>query len=288
MIVGNENALEYSVQLESNLTEPAWATNAQTVINNARSDVHSRTLEQDKPPHRCWCGKRKRKGRCKKHAGFTCSSCLEPRRPIHWKSRVYKKLNKYIGTFWHSIYTDRCKSCNNKKRRNVTSRKAFHRIHQQTVNQPGLFTWFITLTKPNIVGVDVDAPSILAADKDLWIEDFHRFRRRQVWKQTFTGGYWFYEVTTRQANEKVFSKSGEYLRTTQEPEINGHLHILANAEGRIPMKELAQAWGSRADFRKPKSPNQIVYYLKGYLNKCSTDGVSMRPFGDIHQRRTSK
>lgn len=263
---------------------PPWVEAAIAIRDIGMLDAHSHTLEQDKrhKPRKCWCGKKRRHGRCKKHAGFTCELCPEPRRSNKWQQRMYAKFNKYLRTSWIYRYTERCRSCNAKYSRYKTAKKAFKKIHEQTVHQPGLFTWFITLTRENITGIDVDSPSLLQADKELWIQDFHKFRRRKAWKETFTGGYWFYEITKNYQGDKVFSKSGEYIRTAEENELNGHLHILANAEGRIPMKDLHHSWGARTDFRKPKSEGDILRYLRGYLTKCSDSGVNMRPFGNIH------
>lgn len=278
--------------------KPAWviAAEAATITGiigdadkpklSASGDARSRTLEQDKRHKRrkCWCGKRLKKGRCPKHAGFTCKDCEEPRRPIKWISRIYKKLNKYSHSRWKYIYTSRCKQCNRKKSRRARADKAFDRIQNKMIDAPGLKTWFITLTRPNICGVEIESPAIMGADKDLWVEDFHRFRRRKIWKENFAGGYWFYEVTTHKAGEKIFSKKGEYIRTAEENEINGHLHIVANADRRIPMKELAASWGNRVDFRQPRHPGDVRNYLRGYLTKCDTSGVNMRPFGNIHRK----
>ena len=118
----------------------------------------------------------------------------------------------------------------------------------------------------------------------MWIKDFKRFRRTKIWKDTFSGGYWFYEFTSHNQGDKIFAKDGTFIREVQDHEINGHLHILATSEGRIPMKELAAQWGDRVDFRQPKRHQDVMRYLRGYLIKCGTQGVNMRPFGDIHKR----
>lgn len=82
-----------------------------------------------------------------------------------------------------------------------------------------------------------------------------------------------------------FAKDGTFIREAQNYEMNGHLHILATSDGRIPMKEIAAQWGHRVDFRQPKKANDVLRYLRGYLVKCNTEGVNMRPFGDIHRSR---
>ena len=103
-----------------------------------------------------------------------------------------------------------------------------------------------------------------------------------VLRETFAGGYWFYEFTSHNQGDKIFAKDGTFIREVQDHEINGHLHILATSEGRIPMKEIAAQWGNRVDFRRPKRQTDVMRYLRGYLVKCGTQGVNMRPFGDIH------
>ena len=54
------------------------------------------------------------------------------------------------------------------------------------------------------------------------------------------------------------------------------------------MKEITAQWGDRVDYRQPKHEYDVMRYLRGYLVKCSTDGVNMRPFGDIHRRKISE
>ncbi len=268
--------------LLTNEEKPAWVIQAENTV------ARSRTLEQGKrltPKSRkkCWCGKPLKRGRCRTHAGFTCINCPRPKHTRSYWDRLYRKFNKYVRTVKTSHYTERCPECNRKKSRHKRANKAFDKIQSKVLDGPGLKTWFITLTKPNIVGVEIMSPSIMGADKDLWIEDFHRFRRRKIWKETFSGGYWFYEVTTHSPGDKVFSKDGKYIRTVQENELNGHLHIVANGDRWIDMKGIAKAWDGRVDFKKPRYPSDVKNYLKGYLTKCETKGINMRPFGDIHQ-----
>ena len=152
------------------------------------------------------------------------------------------------------------------------------------IHERGMDIWFITLTRPNITGVP-PFPHVQEIDRDMWIKDFKRFRRTKIWKDTFAGGYWFYEFTSHARHDKIFAKDGTFIRQATDDELNGHLHILATSEGRIPMKEIAAQWGDRVDFRKPKAEKDVFRYLKGYLVKCSTQGVNMRPFGDIHRRK---
>ena len=151
------------------------------------------------------------------------------------------------------------------------------------ITNRGMDIWFITLTRPNITGVPA-LDHVQEIDRDMWIKDFKRFRRTKIWKETFSGGYWFYEFTSHNQGDKIFAKDGTFIREVQDHEINGHLHILATSDGRIPMKELAAQWGDRVDFRKPKRQTDVMRYLRGYLVKCGTQGVNMRPFGDIHKR----
>ena len=150
------------------------------------------------------------------------------------------------------------------------------------VHERGMDIWFITLSRPNITGVPPYG-GVIELDRSLWIKDFKKFRRRKIWQETFAGGYWFYEFTSHAPGDKIFSSDGTFIRQVTESELNGHLHILATAEGRIPMKELASAWGDRVDFRKPEKPNDVLRYLRGYLLKCELQGINMRPFGDIHR-----
>ncbi len=152
------------------------------------------------------------------------------------------------------------------------------------IHDRGMDIWFITLTKPNITGLPGESPFVQELDREQWIADFKRFRRTKIWKENFAGGYWFYEFTSHKPGDKIFAKDGTFIRQAQDHEINGHLHILATADGRIPMKEIAAQWGNRVDFRQPKKANDVLRYLRGYLVKCELDGINMRPFGDIHRR----
>ena len=183
----------------------------------------------------------------------------------------------------------RCKTCNGKHARYKRARKAMEKITGRLQVQPGLKCWFVTLTRPNTIfgaGETVD----LEADKADWISEFKRFRRRKIWKETFAGGYWFYEYTMHAPGDKIFDRKGRFVREVKDFELNGHVHILATAEGRIPMKEIARDWDGRVDFRSRDQKTgrlidekTIIRYLRGYLTKTASSGVNMRPFGDIHR-----
>ncbi len=243
---------------KANLTVWQW-------IRNALLNVRSRILEQDK-------------------AGFTCKECPEPhrahRRNRWWPYNTAALHDPILWTWisWETRYTERCKPCNRKYARWQRSLRAFKRITDRA-----LPIWFITLTRPNITGIDASSPFVQQADREMWIEDFKKFRRRKIWKDTFAGGYWFYEYTSHAPGDKIFSKDGTFIRQVSEGELNGHLHILATAEDRIPMKALRAAWGDRVDFSQPKKPKDVHRYLRGYLTKCNLEGINMRPFGDIHR-----
>jgi len=245
----------------------------QRMIGWLHSNVRSHTLEQDK-------------------AGFTCQDCPQPRKPYHVQHWTRKELpfrsEKLWSWWWNPLqvgwdtyFTDRCKDCNKKYSRFKRAHRAMKKIHDR-----GMDIWFITLTRPNITGVPGDSPFAQQADREQWIADFKKFRRTKIWKETFGGGYWFYEYTSNDPGDKIFAKDGTFIRQAQNYEMNGHLHILATSDGRIPMKEIAAQWGHRVDFRQPKKANDVLRYLRGYLVKCDTEGVNMRPFGDIHKSKT--
>ena len=267
---------------KSNYQKPPWAEAGSVAISrpkpgvkvlqwlrHAASYVRSRTLEQDK------------------NAGFTCARCPNPRKTYHthWFTgeesgpRWYILKQLFVPEWipWVTYYPERCKECNTKYSRWKRAKRAMQKIHDR-----GMDIWFITLTRPNITGVP-PYPGVIEKDRELWIKDFKKFRRTKIWKETFADGYWFYEFTSNDPGDKIFAK-GTFIRQVPDFEINGHLHILATSEGRIPMKELAAQWGDRVDFRQPKRDTDVMRYLRGYLVKCSTDGVNMRPFGDIHRR----
>jgi hypothetical protein len=246
-------------------TEPK-ATVIQRMWGWLHSNVRSHTLEQDK-------------------AGFTCQECPQPRRGFrkNWFTGEETSLRSQLlwrWISWETTYTDRCKECNRKYARFKRAHRAMKKIHDR-----GMDIWFITLTRPNITGVPGDSPFAQEADREQWIADFKKFRRTKIWKETFAGGYWFYEYTSNNPGDKIFAKDGTFIRQAQDYEMNGHLHILATSDGRIPMKEIAAQWGHRVDFRQPKKANDVLRYLRGYLVKCSTEGVNMRPFGDIHRSK---
>ena len=211
---------------------------------------------------------------------FTCDECTNR----GWPSVAFAAQGWPLGLGGISLairknyFPTRCKSCNRKNSRYKRARKAMQKVHDR-----GMPIWFITLTKPNITGIDASSPFVQTADREIWIADFKKFRRRKIWQKTFAGGYWFYEFTSHAPGDKIFSNDGTFIRQVTDHEMNGHLHILATAEGRLPMKELASAWGNRVDFRKPEKPNDVLRYLRGYLVKCELQGINMRPFGDIHQ-----
>jgi len=253
--------------------KPPWAEAGSVAISRPRpgvkviqwlryaaSNVRSHILEQDK----------------KNFAGFTCKACPKRKRPYRrndWtgKETSYRSLLLWKWIEWQTIYTERCKECNKQYSRWQRAKRAMQKIHDR-----GMDIWFITLSRPNITGVP-PYDGVIELDRELWIKDY-----------TFAGGYWFYEFTSHEPSKKIFAKDGTFIRQTTDHEINGHLHILANADGRIPMKEIAAQWGDRVDFRRPKHDYDVMRYLRGYLVKCSTDGVNMRPFGDIHRRKVSE
>jgi hypothetical protein len=148
--------------------------------------------------------------------------------------------------------------------------------------------WFITLTRENRIFEAGDVVD-LEKDREQWIADFKKFRNRNAWKNTFAGGYWFYEYTLHAPGEKIFDRKGCFVRECKNFELNGHLHVLATASPRIPMKQLAESWGGRIDMRKndrksgfPLTEEVVLRYLRGYLTKTDMPGaVNMRPFGNM-------
>lgn len=236
-------------------------------LRDVIGNVRSRTLEQDK-------------------AGFTCSDCPNPRaayRSNDWtgEETSFRSALLWRWVSWETHFAERCKTCNTKYSRWKRARRAMQKITDR-----GMDIWFITLTRPNYQGIPA-LEHVQEIDRDMWIKDFKRFRRTKIWKDTFSGGYWFYEFTSHNQGDKIFAKDGTFIREVQDHEINGHLHILATSEGRIPMKELAAQWGDRVDFRQPKRQTDVMRYLRGYLVKCGTQGVNMRPFGDIHRSKAT-
>ena len=266
---------------KSSYQKPPWAEAGSVAISrpkpgvtilqwlrHAATNVRSRILEQDKT----------------NFAGFTCKACPERKRPYRrndWTGKETSYRSKLLWQWieWQTIYTERCKECNKQYSRWQRAKRAMQKIHDR-----GMDIWFITLSRPNITGVP-PYDGVIELDRELWIKDFKKFRRTKIWKDTFAGGYWFYEFTSHAPEDKIFAKDGTFIRQTTDHEINGHLHILATAEHRIPMSVIAAQWGDRVDFRQPKASNDVMRYLRGYLVKCSTDGVNMRPFGDIHRRK---
>ncbi len=242
-------------------------------LRAALLNVRSHTLEQDK-------------------AGFTCSNCPNPRaayRTNAWTGEETSLRSALLWRWisWETHFAVRCKTCNTKYSRWKRAKKAMRKITDR-----GMDIWFITLTRPNITGVPA-LDHVQEIDRDMWIKDFKKFRRTKIWKENFAGGYWFYEFTSHVPGDKIFAKghlTGKpmFIREVTDHEINGHLHILATSEGRIPMKELAAQWGDRVDFRRPKRQTDVMRYLRGYLVKCGTQGVNMRPFGDIHRRKNNE
>jgi len=230
--------------------------------------------------------------------GFTCEKCGNSGNKLMWANRAelfggtgrsgYHFMSE--GTRLRQALPVRCKSCNTKHARYKRARRAMEKISRDLKARPGLRAWFITLTRPNKIfkaGDTIDTET----DKADWIAQFRKFRQRKVWKETFAGGYWFYEYTVHAPGDKIFDSRGCFVREVKEFELNGHVHILATAESRIPMTELAASWDGRIDMRwkdqktgKPISEKTIVRYLRGYLTKAASSGVNMRPFGDIHRR----
>ena len=229
---------------------------------------------------------------------FTCKNCGNRGNRVLWmnRSELFGGTGKSglhflsEGTRLKQALPVRCRSCNTNHARYKRARRAMEKITDDIHQRPGLQAWFVTLTKPNVIyepGEVVD----IEADKEHWIAEFRRFRQRKIWKETFAGGYWFYEYTVHSPGDKIFDKRGCFIRECKTFELNGHLHILTTAESRIPMKELASGWDGRIDMRyKDKKTGRrideavIMRYLRGYLTKSSSDGVNMRPFGDIHRK----
>lgn len=221
--------------------------------------------------------------------GFTCKECPNRGRPSLVRRR-WPFSRDYDGTI-NTIYLPiRCRSCNTKHARYKRARKAMQKIFQS--HQGNQVCWFVTLTKPNRIfqaGDTID----LEADKADWIAEFRRFRQRKVWKDTFAGGYWFYEYTVHAPGDKIFDKKNRFIRQCKDFELNGHLHILASSSPRIPMRELAAGWDGRMDMRRrdertgrPLTEEIVLRYLRGYLTKTDMpNAINMRPFGDIHRRK---
>ena len=225
--------------------------------------------------------------------GFVCLECISRGNRIQWEKRPTSKGGDGTSNAsWTSILEQavprRCRKCNTKHGRYKRASRAMKKIFRSLVGNQ--VCWFVTLTKPNRIfqaGDTID----LEADKADWIAEFRRFRQRKVWKDTFAGGYWFYEYTVHAPGDKIYDKKNRFIRQCKDFELNGHLHILATSSPRIPMKKLATNWDGRADFRRkdertgrPLTEGVVLRYLRGYLTKTDMPGaVNMRPFGNIHR-----
>ncbi len=234
------------------------------------------------------------------HFGFTCSKCIQRgRRELVKQSFPFSSMfpdyrpwdrerywDKRINTQYLPV---RCKSCNTKHARYKRARRAMEKIFRKLAGNQRC--WFITLTRENRIFEAGDVVD-LEKDREQWIADFKQFRNRKAWKNTFAGGYWFYEYTLHYPGEKIFDRKGCFVRECKNFELNGHLHILATASPRIPMKQLAESWGGRIDMRKndrksgfPLTEEVVLRYLRGYLTKTDMPGaVNMRPFGNMVSR----
>jgi len=225
------------------------------------------------------------------HFGFTCTTCRKRGNPLMWSRRpVVKGGDGTSNLSWPAMMTqalpDRCRVCNTKHARYKRARKAMLKIfHFLAGNQ---VCWFITLTRENRIYKAGDVVD-LDQDKEQWVADFKRFRNRKIWKDTFPGGYWFYEYTVHHPGEKIFNKKGNWIRECKNFELNGHLHILAIGPKHIPMKQLATSWDGRIDMRRkdertglPLTEDIVLRYLRGYLTKTDMPGtVNIRPFGHM-------
>ena len=223
----------------------------------------------------------------------TCEECEKRGNPLMWSRRPRRMGGDGSSNVsWTSMKIQalprRCKKCNARHAKFKRARKAMQKIFQSLFGNQ--VCWFVTLTKPNRIfqaGDTID----LEADKADWIAEFRRFRQRKVWKDTFAGGYWFYEYTVHAPGDKIFDKKNRFIRQCKDFELNGHLHILASSSPRIPMRELAAGWDGRMDMRRrdertgrPLTEEIVLRYLRGYLTKTDMPGaVNMRPFGNIHK-----
>jgi len=228
------------------------------------------------------------------HFGFTCENCEKRGNPLMWRGRPERLGGDGSSNLsWTSIKIQalpkRCRICNTKHGRYKRARKAMEKIFRKLLGNQ--VCWFITLTRENQIYQAGDVVD-LEKDREQWVADFKRFRNRKAWKDTFAGGYWFYEYTMHAPGDKIFDRKSRYIRTCKNFELNGHLHILATSSPRIPMKKLAASWDGRMDMRRkdqktgfPLTEEVVLRYLRGYLTKCDIPGnINMRPFGNMVKR----
>lgn len=193
-------------------TTPAWAEAAQGRIRKTTTR-RGTVLE--------WLGHALRQmlvhipyNKVKSHFGFTCESCKARGNPLMWLGRPVSKGGDGTSNLsWHSMMIqalpDRCRACNTKHARYKRARKAMLKIFTWLSGDQRC--WFITLTKTNVI---YEAGDVVDLDKDRkqWVADFKRFRNRKVWKETFAGGYWFYEYTVHAPGDKIFDRKGNWIR----------------------------------------------------------------------------
>jgi hypothetical protein len=227
--------------------------------------------------------------------GFVCSDCESKGNRIQWDRRPTSKGGDGTSNAsWTSILNQaiprRCRQCNTQHGRYKRAGRAMKKIFRKLAGWQ--VCWFITLTEPNTIYKPGDVVD-LEEDRERWVANFKRFRNRKIWKDTFAGGYWFYEYTIHKPGDKIFDRKGCFLRECKTFELNGHLHILAIANPRIPMKELSESWVGRIDMRRkdrktgfPITEQIVLRYLRGYLTKTKDmpGSVNMRPFGNMVAR----
>ena len=273
------------------LTEaPTWVHAAQAVLDSAAvgADVELETLVQEKVY----------RPRQPSHAGFTCTKCPNPLRPLPdcvcepyngpvgytegyddtpsieggCRPCQFYGLDGFIpavGCGLPIVYTSRCPDCQRGIKRWMKGKKISADIEMLRSLDDAVSAAFVTLTIPNVLL----SPPIHHSDV---VREIRRLKTEVAkWRRTsgvgdhFIGGFDFYEVTG--CDFVAGTLDGV---TEGEISLNVHHHGVWVQGGFWKQAEMQEAWGRGiVHIKRVASTKQALRYLTSYAGKEPVRGV---------------
>lgn len=209
------------------------------------------------------------------HAGFTCSKCPNPLRPmphcICWSEADIEREKALEVLYPHGWdygpkmalcscslpdrFTERCKDCNSKMKRWTRTRRLESRISTLTEHfGDDVFVAFVTMTIPNLPN-DSDRQSLPDEVRTLK-RRVASFRRTKNVEDRVVGGIDAYENTVR--------PNGDW---------NIHHHGIWVMSDYWNQKDMQESWGFRVRIEKVRRPHAVLKYLTSYATKEPIEGV---------------
>jgi hypothetical protein len=125
------------------------------------------------------------------------------------------------------------------------------------------FIRMITIGRPGVkLHQADDIEEIISSYRNSMIIEFHKFRKRSIWKNSVDGGMWFFEATIN-------------LQDNGMVKINPHLHIVLLCSKMLPVKDMNDYLAGTNKINLGKIHVSVPRWPNGQIKICKpTDAIN--------------